>query len=587
MACLALASAAPLQAQTWNVVSGDFRLDANWDPMFVPEAGTTAFINNAGTANIGGGASLVVGNLLLGGDGTGSVNQSGSLTMNGSVLKLSSTLNANSVVGNVAQTFASVGTSALIMNGGEIQVDDPHGEISGKVGLSVRFNYTGADGNTWDTSGLFNKDLVIGNRSRGRLELHGNSKMYLADDLGLANNGNGNGQEAVLVMDGSSLLAIGSGAEIGKVASNVAITLSASAKFASGNSLGPGNALGQTDEGYITLGTRSPSVQNVVIQNQAEMQCMTFQNRLGTNSISLKNEGKLKIYNVFSGAGTILATRPSYIASGSACSTIITLRDSSSLSVDCQLGNVASGGSNGVNGLHVSGGENLQSAVSSNPGSYNGSEGGVAVIDVGDQAVLDIKQGLHLCFGTDAPANSTLRFVGPDAAINIGGNLNLAFNEYVDALVPGAGSRPGTATLEYVITGNSHKAVTVAGAARISNGLLRLVLANYVPPRGTSYTIVQAANVDGNFKSVDFTQAGLSGTNVWKISRTATTVTATVTDPYLLIEIVDGDAMLSWPGPSHLQFSPDLLTPFIDVIDAVSPYVTPLNDAKKFYRLRY
>ncbi len=583
-----LASITSLQAQTWIAGAGDFRVNTNWSPANVPGAGGTASIDNGGTASIGVGPQLDVGKLLLGGNGTGAANVVGNLTINGGVTLLSSSLNADSFVGNVALDRNTVGTSTLIMNGGEIQVDDPAGVSSGKSGLSKRFDYTNTGTNTWDTSGKNNKDLLVGIRTRGQLELHGTSRIYLGDDLGIGNSSGAGGNEATVIMDGTSLVAIGSGTEIGKTDSIVTMTLSGQARLVSGNSLGPGNPLGQTDEGYITLGTRDSGQHTVTLSDSAEFQCMTFQNRLGTTTIDLTGNSKLRIYNVFSGSGTILATRPSYISSGAVSNTLIRLRNSSSMLVDCKVGNAASGGSNMVNGLHVSGGENLQSGVVTDIGTYNSTLGGTAVLDLADTATLDIKQSLHLAFGFGASANSTLRITGPGPIVSIGGNLNLAFNEYYETIAPGTGNRPGSGILEYVITGPTLAPIVVGGAARIANGALFLTLnGSYTPPLGTRYTLITAGSVNGPFRFVDTSQAPLNGTDVWKIDVSGSTVTATVSHPYLTIQTDATNATLTWPGPSILQFSPDLTTPFVDVPEAFSPYFSPLDAAKKFYRLRY
>ncbi len=234
-----LVSITSLHAQTWTAGAGDFRVSTNWSPANVPGSGNTASINNGGLASIAAGPQLDVGNLLLGGDGSGSANSVGNLTVNGGVTLLSSSLDAHSVIGNVALDRTTVGTSTLIINGGEIQVDDPAGALSGKTGLSQRFDYTFTGSNTWDTSGLNNKDLLVGIRSRGRMELHGNAKLLLGDDLGIANSSGAGGNEATFIMDGTSLVAIGSGTEIGKTDSVVSMTLGGDSVFASGNSLGP------------------------------------------------------------------------------------------------------------------------------------------------------------------------------------------------------------------------------------------------------------------------------------------------------------------------------------------------------------
>lgn len=586
-----LASPSFLHAQSWNAGPGDFRVAANWTPAILPGSGDTAIIANGGTATIADGPFLEIGRLLMGGDGSGAANLTGNLTVSGGVTSFSSTLDEHSIVGNTAANLATAQVSVLSMTGGEIQVDDPAGILSGKVGFSSKFDFDQSGTNFWESSGQFNNDLIIGEEGMGRLELHGNSKLLLGDDLKLANSGSGTGQEATLIMDGTSLLALGSGAEAGKLNAVVSIALSDDAVLAAGNSLGPGNPAGQTDEGYLTLGTRDSSKQSVTVGDRAELQCMTLQNRLGSNEINLTGEGKLMIHNVFTGSGTILATRPSFLAGDSPCDTTVTLRDSSIMTVDCLLGTFEAAGSNGVNGLHLGGGDGLQGGSTTDPATFKGSAGGTAILDIGDSARLEIKQGLHLGVGDAASSNATLRITGPDATVTIGGNLNLAYNEYMGASEPAEGLRPGTGRLEYVLTGNGIKPIAVTGAARLSNGTLKLVLDGFTPPLGTRYTLLRAKSIDGPFKDFDVSEAPLPAGQFWDIASTGTSVTATVNDPsgvgpILQIETDEDSATLTWTG-GQLQVSPDLSTPFVDVEDATSPYVTPLDIKRKFYRVRF
>ncbi|MDB0068546.1 hypothetical protein N9129_04625 [Akkermansiaceae bacterium] len=558
-ALLSLVSSSFVQAQSWSAADGDFRIAENWTPASVPGSGDVANITNGGTATISDGVFLDVGRLLLGGDGTGS----GNLTVSGGVTRFSTTADETSIVGNVATI------SVLSMSGGVIQIDDPDGALSGQSGFSNRFDFDGTGTNTWDVSGLNNKDLLIGRGGLGRIELHGDSKIQLGDDFGLANDGSAASQEATLIMDGTSLLAIGSGSEVGKVNAVVSITLAGDAVLASGNSLGPGEPGGQTDEGYFTVGTRDTGVQTISIGDRAELQCMTLQNRLGNTQIDLTGEGKLMVHDVFTGSGTILSTRPTYLSAQGASDTTITLRDSSMMLVDCRVATIDAGGDIGVNGLHVGGGQNLDKGDPTNPGSFGSTDGGKAILDVGDSALLDIKQGLHLGIGNRDSSDATLRITGPDATVTIGGNLNLAYNEYVGAEVPENGVRPGTGRLEYVLTENAASPVTVAGVARIGSGTLKLVLDDYVPSFGSSFTLIQAGSVEGEFANLDFSEALLQGGLEWKMTYSETSVIASVSrqEPPSITDIarsVTGEEVVitfvSLPGLVYnLEISSDLI----------------------------
>lgn len=522
-ALLSIVSSSLVQGQSWVAADDDFRIAGNWNPATVPGSGDVANISNGGTATIADGAFLDVGRLLLGGDGTGS----GNLTVSGGVTRFSTTADETSIVGNVATP------SVLTMSGGVIQIDDPDGALSGQSGFSNRFDFDGTGTKTWDVTGLNNKDLLIGRGGVGRVELHGDSKMQVGDDFGLANDGSAGSQEASLIMDGTSLLAIGSGSEVGKVNAVVSITLADDAVLAAGNSLGPGNPAGQTDEGYFTVGTRDSGTQTISIGDRAELQCMTLQNRLGNTQINLTGEGKLMVHNVFNGSGTILSTRPTYLSAQSASDTTITLRDSSMMLVDSRVASIAVGGDIGVNGLHVSGGQNLHQGDPANPGSFNSTAGGKAVLDVGDRSHLDIKQGLHLGIGNRDSSDSTLRITGADATVTIGEDLNLAYNEYLGANDPAAGVRPGTGRVEYVLTGNAASPIIVGEAARIGNGTLKLVLDGYVPTLGATFTLIQAGSVDGEFATIDVSEAPLEGVLEWGMIYTETSVIATVRNPEL------------------------------------------------------
>lgn len=532
-ALLSLVSSSFVQGQSWIAADDDFRIAGNWNPASVPGSGDVAHISNGRTATIADGVFLDVGRLLLGGDGTGSVSQSGNLTVSGGVTRFSTTVAEHSIVGTIATNLGTATASVLTMSGGVIQTDDPEGAVSGQSGFSARFNFDGTGTNTWETAGHNNKDLLIGQGGLGRVELHGDAKLQVGDDFGLANNGSAASQEATLIMDGTSLLAIGSGSEVGKVNATVSITLEDDAVLATGNSLGPGNLAGQTDEGYFTVGTRSGSMQTISIGDRAELQCMTLQNRLGNTEINLTGEGKLMVHNVFNGSGTILSTRPSYLSGQGDCDTTITLRNSSMMLVDCRVASIDAGGDIGVNGLHVGGGQNLHQGDPTNPGSFNSTAGGKAVLDVGDTALLDIKQGLHLGIGNRDSSDGTLRITGPDATVTIGEDLNLAYNEYLGVNDPAAGIRPATGRVEYVLTGNAASTITVGEIARIGNGTLKLVLDGYVPTLGATFTLIQAGSVDGEFATLDVSEAPLEGVLEWRMIYTDTSVIATVRNPEL------------------------------------------------------
>ena len=594
---LGMATALPASAQVWNASSADFRVAANWLPAGVPSAGQVASINNAGTATLGPGPSIQLGALALGNDGTASADLVGNLAINGATLELAGSAgdSLDSFVGNSAANFGAIGLSSLVLNDATLLMDDPAGAVSAKVGFSSRFDFAGGGAEPeWATTGLNSKDLVIGSRSRGRLEMHGTSRILCGDDVGIANssaNPNG-GQDAAVLMDGDSLLAVGSGIEVGKVTANVSIVLKDRAVMAAGNSMGPGNPAGQTDEGYFTVGTRATGVHSIWLQDDAELQCMTFQNRQGITTIQLTNNAKIKVHNVLKGSGPVVATVPTYFASGTgagAATNVCTLRGNSLLLVDALVGNVASGGTNGVNGLHLAGGAG--SLNSASPGgsvtAYNGDGGSLAVLDVRDSASLDIKQSLHVGFGNAPTAEGVLRVEGPGPRIHVGWDLNLAFNAYVDAIEPGSGPRQGTGRLHFVLTSDKAATVHVGGVARVGNGVLRVDLKDFVPQPGTAYSLVKAAAIDGTFKEVQLEGAPLPPGQAWKLDYSATEVRLSVSGPPVLaISNSGGNVTISWNGGGTLQSSQALGSAFIDIPGAVSPYTTTAGDAQRFFRVR-
>ncbi|MCA9200758.1 MAG: hypothetical protein KDA87_24635, partial [Planctomycetales bacterium] len=109
-------------------------------------------------------------------------------------------------------------------------------------------------------------------------------------------------------------------------------------------------------------------------------------------------------------------------------------------------------------------------------------------------------------------AESTLRVRGPDATVQINGDLRMAIDGFGDPAL-------GTATLHAVITGSSHSTIVVGESAMIENGNLVVEFDGYTPRGGETYDILAASQIEGgNFSEV--TLPDLPDERTWDVQVT-------------------------------------------------------------------
>jgi|GEM_PF-5203777 len=361
-----------------------------------------------------------------------------------------------------------------------------------------------SEGFGFDTDGENAFDLEVGaatGEGVGSLELHDNAVLRISDDLKIGAEDNGNG---LVIMDGNSVATIGSGISVGeKDSGKGALQLSGNALLVSGNSADPGmSEVGRTNEGYLTLTTA-----DMTISDAAKVYVRTLQHRSGITNLTLQDASQLHVFDVFEnaepnlGEATVVGSasgpqRTSHMGGNAESEFNLIIQDDSVMSVDSELDDSA------WSGLAVSGGSNKGANA----------DGGKSLIEVRDRGSFTVQQDLHLTLGIGETAESTLRVVGPDAKVAVNGNLYLALDpEGIENL--------GNATLQTVITGNSHATVSVAGDAEIGNGKLSVELDGYSPRGGESYTLLEAANIEATeFLETDFSLATLPEGLDWNLA---------------------------------------------------------------------
>src|SRR5688572_674545 len=283
LAC-GLSAASAQNLVTWTGTTGDFFDPTKWSGGAVPSGLDYAVINNGGTATIGATAgNRRFGLLHLGYVEAGTAAESGHVIMNGGTI----TIGADDVPNN--QVLIGEGTvrSTFIQNGGTIMLDAPE---TGALSTSFK----GANEIDWE----------VGLRGLGRFEMHNDAKFFASDDLKIAENAAGNGS---VLMDGNSYLAVGSGISIsagGTVEQTMVIA--GNARVDSGNSMGAGNPLGGTDEGYLTMSTAT-GVAKLTIQDNGILNIRRLTAREGDSTIIVKNQGQFHIFDVLNGTGTSAA----------------------------------------------------------------------------------------------------------------------------------------------------------------------------------------------------------------------------------------------------------------------------------------
>jgi hypothetical protein len=420
------------------------------------------------TAAIEGGANLPViipagtGTIELGAIKLGIDEFGGHVIQNGGVLDIRGDLIAGeSVIGD----FALEASSWIMNNDATILYDVPI-----------------VNGGGFDTDGAGGLDFDIGKNvpedALSTLEMHDNSVLRIADDLKIAD---GSGGHAAFLMDGNAVATIGSGISASGVTT---MTIRGNALLVSGNSAGAGDSQsGRTNEGYLTLSTGGGQEALVDVSENGKVYVRTLQQRGGISTIKVSDSGEFHVFDVFNhaepnpGQATVTGSaqgpqRTSHIGSTAANEMYIQLLDNAYMSVDSDLEDSL------WSGLAVGGGDNRG----------QGGDGGLTVIEVHDSARFVIAQDLNLTIGANDTAESTLRVKGPDATVSIGGDLRMALTELGDESF-------GTATLEAVITGNSHSTINVAGTALIGNGELRVTFDGYTPVGGESYTLLTAGSI--------------------------------------------------------------------------------------------
>jgi hypothetical protein len=554
--CLAgLALAPALEAQTiltWTPATGDFFSANNWNPAMVPGVDEVGRINNGGTATIAADA----GDRLLSGVTLGETQgaaESGHIVMNGGFLRIGATLtDPKARIGNgtVESTF--------IMNGGTIYFDGPD-------------EPTMAGSRT--DAGINELDWEVGELGVGRFEVHGDSVFRAGDDLKIAENAAGHG---TCLVDGNARLSVGSGISLTSGGTNEqTMIIGGNAVVDSGNSMGAGSPEGHTDEGYLTLSIGGGRA-NFTVQDDATFNFQVLSSREGVTLFTVKDRGQVHIFDVLLGRGYIDDQTPpdrpvlmggfrSSLSSGPNTDSTLILQDQAQMTVNAE------------NGLGISGPRDAAN------------EGGKAVMIVRDSASFRIEQYLAIGTGTQASTtDGTLEVRGPDAAVSIGGNLNLAVDP--DGLVPSTDETPGTATLHAVITGSTHSTIQVDGIARIAQGILKVTLDGYAPRGGETYPLIQGGTVEGPFRLTNTADAPLAEGLSWELEYAADAVILKVaggpSETSIDVSRSGNDITLSWEGGGELFSAPSVDGPWSETGSGGS-FSEPISTTgNKFYRVQ-
>src|SRR3954469_13711594 len=267
----------------WKGTTGDFFDAHNWEGGVVPGVGDVAEINNGGTATIAQNAStFALAGIRLGSvqDGT----ESGHVIMNGGTLNLSANPgDPKAVIG-----FSAV-LSSFVLNGGTIFFDGPD-QFPGQ-----------------NKAGVNELDWEVGEKGMGRFEMHGGA-FFGSDDLKIAENAAGIGYG---IIDGASHLAVGSGISVGGGGLGVQeeLVIAGNALVEAGNSMGAGNPLGMSDEGYLTMSSGG-SNSKLTIKESGVLNIRRLTSREGTSYLEVMDHGQFHIFDVLHGKGFIDANTP-------------------------------------------------------------------------------------------------------------------------------------------------------------------------------------------------------------------------------------------------------------------------------------
>jgi hypothetical protein len=491
-------AAAPVWAvdKTWTPTMGaDFFEDANWLPPGAPGVDDKALIlNPATTAHMNFTGVKSINSFHLGETGA----TGGNVRFSAGELHVPAEGNARSHIGDrnsVNSTFIMDGTAVMLF-------DQP---LDG-LGLG------GSQGN---------QDLEIGAQTGasgalGKLEVHDNAVLRISDDLKIGAEIDGNGE---VLIDGNAIVTVGSGVSVSEAdRSRGRLTVGGNALLVSGNSAGAGNtAQGFTDEGYLTVSIRSGAVAStadVLIKDAGKLYIRTLQHRGGTTNFTVQDNGEFHIFDTFAHAAPNLGVAtvtgdPSGPRKASSMGDTpgavfnLTLKNNAKMSVDSAVDN---GSGLLYQGLGMSGGNNLGQILGT---------GGESTIDISDNASFVVQQNLHMTLASsDLPtgAASTLRVKGPNANVEIKGDLYMSFDP---TLMLGNADR---STIEAVITGNSHSTIEVGDLAHIEFGNLSVKLDGYAPVGGEVYTLLTANSIVGSaFRATDFSMAPLPAGLTWDL----------------------------------------------------------------------
>ena len=127
-----------------------------------------------------------------------------------------------------------------------------------------------------------------------------------------------------------------------------------------------------------------------------------------------------------------------------------------------------------------------------------------------------------MTMGIDETAESILSVTGPDATVQIIGDLRMALD-------PGDNANPGTATIQATLTADTHSTINVGGTVNIDNAGLVVELGDgFEPNGGESYTLINAGSVTGEFFKA-FELPELTGDLNWDFNITSNEVVLFVT----------------------------------------------------------
>jgi hypothetical protein len=416
--------------------------------------------------------------------------------------------------------------------------------------------------------------------------MHNDAVFRAGDDLKIGENALGQG---TCLIDGNARVSVGSGISIsGNGGIEQSMVVGGNAVIDSGNSMGAGNPLGHTDEGYLTLAFGN-SLSKLTLQENAVLNARRLSAREGQSTMIVKDRAQFHIFDVLTGKGGAPADRPaetgpnSTFASAPAADTnlvsTLTLQDDAQMTVNSD----PAGGP--TKGLAISGQRDA------------GNAGGKARFIIRDRASFRVEQDLMIGTGANSEtSDGTLEVVGPNAQIAIGANLDMAVDleGNVAATLPEGAGTPGKATLLAVLTGPTHSTVNVTNAARIANGILKVRLQGFTPSGGESYTLIRAGSIDGNFAQTDYSDATLANGLTWAVDYTATTVVLKVNGQSAnsqfnlgALNIQNNRLHLVWTGPGTLVSAESITGPYTPV-----PGVTgnsadvALDGTQRFFQIR-